>query len=246
MSTKTVNVATQIKLVSYNIRKSVGIDWVRNAERIAGVLRELDADIVILQEVDRRFGSRKGTLSIEKLKQQLGYSLVNLATRKQSQGWHGNAFLYRSDFKVIDYGRVNLPSFAPRGAISTLFEHKHTPAIRIIGTHLALLGKMRRKQVNTLLNYIEQDAKQIPTILAGDFNEWKQYGVANLAIGNKLNLITPGDSFHSSNPFLPLDRFVLSNNIEVKKYGVHKSELAIKASDHLPIFIDIAISNDDK
>ena len=241
MNEKTVNMVTQIKLVSYNIRKSVGIDWIRDSERISRVLHELDADIVILQEVDRRFGSRQGTLSIEKLKQQLGYNLVNLATRKQSQGWHGNAILYRTDFKIIESGRLNLPSFAPRGAISALFQHEQSPIFRIIGTHLALLGNMRRKQINTLVNYIEEDASQIPTILAGDFNEWKQSGVANLAIGNKLNIISPGDSFHSSNPFLPLDRFVLSNNINVKNYGVHKSELATKASDHLPIFIDVAI-----
>ena len=245
MNKKPSDSANRIKLASYNIRKSVGTDWVRDSERIINVLREIDADIVILQEVDRRFGSRQGTLSTDKLKQQLGYCLVNLAIRKQSQGWHGNAILYRTGFKILDSGRLDLPTFAPRGAISALFQYDKHPAFRIIGTHLALLGNMRKKQINTLINYIEENSTQIPTIIAGDFNEWKQRGVAYRAFGNSLTVVTPGPSFHSSNPKLPLDRFVLTNDILINNYGVYSSEQAIRASDHLPIFIDIEISNND-
>ena len=235
----------EFKLASYNIRKSVGIDWVRNSQRIVNVLEELDADIVVLQEVDRRFGTRKGTLLTHELNQRLGYKLVDISVHQPSQGWHGNALLYRTGFKVIESGRVNLPAFAPRGAVSALFE-KSDQQFRIIGTHLALLGNMRKKQIKTLVDYIDSDKKDVPTLLAGDFNEWKSDGVAYRAFAQTLNVVTPGASFHSSNPILPLDRFVLTDNITIKNYGVHKSEQANKASDHLPIFIDVAISRTDR
>jgi endonuclease/exonuclease/phosphatase family metal-dependent hydrolase len=47
-----------IRVASYNIQKSIGTDFKRKPERILAVLSELDADIVALQEVDRRFGER--------------------------------------------------------------------------------------------------------------------------------------------------------------------------------------------
>ena len=116
----------QFKLASYNIRKSIGTDWVRNSQRIVDVLEELNADIVVLQEVDRRFGKRKGTLSTKDLKLRLDYDFVNLAVREPSHGWHGNAILFRTGFNVMESGRLDLPTFAPRGAISALFEKKRS------------------------------------------------------------------------------------------------------------------------
>ena len=52
----------QITFASYNIRKAVGIDGRRDPERILAVLREIDADIIALQEADRRFGTRAAAL----------------------------------------------------------------------------------------------------------------------------------------------------------------------------------------
>ena len=94
----------------------------------------------------------------------------------------------------------------------------------------------------TLIDYIKRDKNNTPTLVAGDFNEWKREGVAYRAFAQTLNVVTPGASFHSSGPMLPLDRFVLTENIKIKHYGVHKSKQANIASDHLPIFIDVAIS----
>ena len=45
-----------MRIVSYNIRKAVGLDRRRDPERILAILREVDADIVVLQEADRRLG----------------------------------------------------------------------------------------------------------------------------------------------------------------------------------------------
>lgn len=52
-----------MRVVTYNIRKSVGLDRKRKPKRILDVLNEIDADIVFLQEVDRRTGLRESTIS---------------------------------------------------------------------------------------------------------------------------------------------------------------------------------------
>ncbi|MEL7014297.1 MAG: endonuclease/exonuclease/phosphatase family protein, partial [Pseudomonadota bacterium] len=49
-----------MRVTSYNIRKAVGLDWRRDAGRIVDVLGEIDADVVVLQEADKRLGARAG------------------------------------------------------------------------------------------------------------------------------------------------------------------------------------------
>lgn len=51
-----------IRVASYNIRKAIGTDRRRVPERVIEVLNELDADIIALQEADRRFGVRSAAL----------------------------------------------------------------------------------------------------------------------------------------------------------------------------------------
>ncbi len=48
----------QLRFASYNIHKAVGLDRKRDPERIMSVLREVDADIIALQEADLRVGTR--------------------------------------------------------------------------------------------------------------------------------------------------------------------------------------------
>ena len=52
----------QLTFASYNIHKAVGIDGRFDPDRIIAVLRELDADVIALQEADRRFGERESVL----------------------------------------------------------------------------------------------------------------------------------------------------------------------------------------
>ena len=53
---------TALRIASYNIRKCVGLDRRRDPERVLGVIAGLGADIVALQEADRRLGARPSTL----------------------------------------------------------------------------------------------------------------------------------------------------------------------------------------
>jgi len=52
----------QLKFASHNIHKAVGLDARRDPDRIITVLREVDADVIALQECDRRFGQRASVL----------------------------------------------------------------------------------------------------------------------------------------------------------------------------------------
>lgn len=55
------------RIASYNIRRAIGLDWRRDGARIVHGLAEIGADIVVLQEADKRLGARPGVLPMEML-----------------------------------------------------------------------------------------------------------------------------------------------------------------------------------
>ena len=61
-----------MKVASYNIHKCRGADGVRRPDRIIGVIRELGASIIALQEVDRRFGRGRGVLDPTAIERETG------------------------------------------------------------------------------------------------------------------------------------------------------------------------------
>ncbi len=232
-----------LRIASYNIRKSVGLDWKRDSARILEVLREIDADIIALQEADKRLGERPGTLSESGLKTKLGYQFADLDMNAVSHGWHGNAILYRAPFKLISCERIEIPNLEPRGAICGTFTSASGSKFSLIGTHLSLLGRMRASQVEFLSRIIKSNAVKTPAIIAGDFNEWHPKGKAYRAVGDGFEIITPGPSFHSSKPVAALDRFVISDDLVVVNSHVHTTALSKKASDHLPIVMDVTFKD---
>src|SRR5512146_371914 len=50
--------APTITVASYNMRKAIGTDRRRRPDRVLHVLQEIDADVVALQEADKRIGGR--------------------------------------------------------------------------------------------------------------------------------------------------------------------------------------------
>lgn len=230
-----------LRVASYNIRKALGLDWRRNGNRVLDVLAEIDADIVVLQEADKRLGSRPGVLPEEKLKDELGYEFAQFEPLSDSHGWHGNAILYRrSRFgPPAALRKINLPSLEPRGAVSMRIE---SPSLEIIGVHLGLTPRSRAHQLRALAAQTCRSAHAV--IIAGDFNTSMPNKRIEAFFGGAVTSHTPGPSFHAALPFASLDRFVLLNFMGEAKAHVHSSELACRASDHLPIVIDLKRAGD--
>lgn len=229
---------TQLRVASYNIRKAVGLDWRRDSERIMQVLQEIDADVVVLQESDKRVGQRSGVLPAAQLKSDLGYVMADLSIRPRSHGWHGNAIFYRQEgLDLKQSNRIHLPTLEPRGAVAARFAR---PGVEIIGVHLGLTRRIRARQLSALRAYMER--ADHPVLMAGDFNIWARGNQAGDLLGRESEMILPGNSFHAARPTAPLDRFVLRGEIRQLSSHVHHSALAARASDHLPVVIDAEVS----
>jgi len=231
----------KLTFASYNIHKAVGVDRRRDPERIIAVLREVDADIIALQEADLRLGDRASVLP-KALLDDTPWRVVPVAKRPRSIGWHGNAILVRRDMAIESGEALDLPTIEPRGAACAVVRHDGA-RIRIIGTHLDLSGLRRRAQVRALLKFVSECEGDCPTVIAGDFNQWGSSTGAMREFGDRWTLITPGASFPSRKPIARLDRLVASAAFSVIASGAHHTALSAIASDHLPVTATLELPN---
>ena len=109
--------ATTIRLASYNIRKCVGLDRRRKPERIIDVINGLDADVVALQEADRRLGDRPAALPARLIEEHTDFRVVSRKPAGPSLGSHGNAVLVHKNVNVTNVFHLDLPGTEPRGAV---------------------------------------------------------------------------------------------------------------------------------
>ncbi|WP_108659157.1 endonuclease/exonuclease/phosphatase family protein [Acuticoccus kandeliae] len=228
----------RIRVATYNIRKCVGLDWRREPSRILHVINELDADVIALQEADRRFGSRITTLSHTKLVED-GWRPASVAMHEGGLGWHGNAILLSPKVEVEDTHRVDLPAYEPRGAVLVDARIDGTP-VRIVGTHLGLTPDRRAAQARFIAEMLAS-RKPRPTVLMGDLNEWRSKAGCISLFSRSLVFADPAPTYHASRPIAALDRIATTPDIEVLERGVHHSDVARRASDHLPLWADLKL-----
>jgi endonuclease/exonuclease/phosphatase family metal-dependent hydrolase len=229
-----------VKIATYNIRKAVGLDQRRNPARILSVLNEIDADIVALQEVDRRFGARVSAIPLAMLAADTPYVPVPLNFRPAAIGWHGNAILLRKGIEVRHCQSIDMPTLEPRGAVmAELSVGGH--ALRVIGVHLDLSGLWRRKQIRALLAAVDASPRHMPTVMMGDFNQWSDKGALSELAFHHHRLVQTPKSFHTSRPVACLDRIIVSHEVRVMAADSHISALSKQASDHLPLWARIQI-----
>lgn len=246
-----------LTLATYNMRKAVGLDRRRDPERILHVLEEVGADIIALQEADRRTGGRASAVPHELWEGHARWRPVPLGVRNRRAldrlpkvgarvdewlkvdtrniGWHGNAILVRPDIGVLDVAALELPTLEPRGAALVELLVDDRP-LRVIGLHLDLSGLWRRRQLQAIREAVAARPQKMPTVMMGDTNEWRATAACLRDCENDFAIVAPGPSFHARRPMAVLDRLFVDHSLEVQGAGVHDSELARVASDHLPVW----------
>ena len=227
-----------MRVASYNMRKAIGTDRRRRPERTLQVLCELDADVIALQEADRRFGSRASAMPLAMIEEHSDYKPVPLDGRAGSLGWHGNALLVKKHVEVIDKELVQIPSLEPRGAVLADLKVNGTE-LRVVGMHLDLSGLWRRRQAHAILAHLDAREGEPLTVLMGDLNEWSVRGGCLREFGQSHRFAECGKSFHTRRPIAQLDRIMVSEGLEIVESGAHQSATARKASDHLPIWAEL-------
>ena len=86
----------RLRVVTYNVHKCVGLDRRTRPARIAAVLRELDADVIALQEVvSVETPASREAHQARFIAEELGYEFRIGENRKHKGGAYGNVMLTR-------------------------------------------------------------------------------------------------------------------------------------------------------
>lgn len=239
-----------MRLLTYNIHKGVGGgDRRYKIERIVGVIAAEEPDLVCLQEVDRNVRRSRFHDQPLILAEKLGAAahLYQLNCPHQ-EGGYGNLVLARWPFRRHAHISLRHGKRKPRGAQLVVVDTPHGP-LHLVNWHLGLAERERRWQVRHLLGHKEfQEWEHLPTLIAGDFNDWRntltRHGFAKHRF---IQATWPTRHFRSFPAFLALaslDKVFYRGSLHIHAVRTVRTRLARRASDHLPLVVDFDLLPD--
>jgi endonuclease/exonuclease/phosphatase family metal-dependent hydrolase len=235
-----------MRLLSWNIHKGIGgRDRRYSLQRIIDCIEAENPDLVCLQEVDRlvrrsRFDDQPRLLA--------GSLHAHTAFQENvpvGRGGYGNFVLSR--WPITSRHRVSLRQGArkPRGAQLLLVDTPEGP-VHLVHAHLGLAERERHWQVARILGHmLFRSADRHPTVIVGDFNDWRNTLAAGpLAASGFRQVTSPVSRFRTFPAWLAvgsLDKAFVRGDVEVRQARVVRTSLAKVASDHLPLVIDFHV-----
>jgi endonuclease/exonuclease/phosphatase family metal-dependent hydrolase len=225
---------SRLVLATYNVHGCVGRDRRRDPARIARVVRELDADVIALQEIEFEHDGPELLPGLD------GYDVHLGATLRRRAGHYGNALLVRHAVRSVQRHDLSHGRREARGALDVVLDlalDGRRVELRVLATHLGLSPRERRGQVERLLRELEHGEHRdcAHTALLGDFNEWRAGARALRSIERTFGRAPRAASWPSRRPILALDRIWVRPHGALLELAVHDSALARSASDHLPV-----------
>jgi endonuclease/exonuclease/phosphatase family metal-dependent hydrolase len=232
-----------IRVVTYNVHRSRGLDGRTKPDRIAAVLQEIDADIVALQEVvgaGERHGGHAETFGAA-----LGMGWVMSPTRLLRGHQFGNLVLSR--FPITHHVRYNLSwkTCEPRGCVRTDLD-LNGHVLHFYNVHFGTAILERRVQAERLAAIVSDRRVTGPKVVLGDFNEWTR-GPASALLSERLNSIDISAHLQRRRtypgvfPLVHLDHIYYQGSVEVEKVELVRSRRALIASDHLPLVATLRV-----
>ena len=174
MNDNTLNVAT------YNIHKAHSLTRGCHLSDLKHGLKELDADLICLQEVQDVNTKRKSAVLEEHGHSQVAALQANLyphiaygANAIYEHGHHGNAIL--SKFPVQQWHNIDISDhrLEQRGILHATLDHPNMGEIHVICSHFGLFKSGRIRQAQALVDHVRQSVSpNDQLIIAGDFNDW--------------------------------------------------------------------------
>ncbi len=235
-----------VKVMSYNIHHAVGLDNELSLPSIANVIKETNADIIAIQEVDRYFGERSQFVDqARELAKLVGYHYtfganLNLkpAPGQVENRQYGTAIL--SKYPIIDSKNIHLSSDGEQRGLLIGKVNVRGVHLTVFNTHLGLSHVERMGQVEEIIEISSYYNE--PTVLMGDLNaEPKSKELERLQTG--LNVVdtfkdvVEANTYPVLHPTKRIDYILTSSDVTYKNSNVHYSE----SSDHLPIVVDITL-----
>ena len=215
-------------------------------------LRGLNPDLVFLQEVqglNQRFALRYAGCPPEPQHEFLAgadWQHVYARNAVYDHGHHGNAILSRFPFVSFSNSDVSDHRFERRGLLHCVVR---VPGWRrnlhLVCVHLSLHERGRSRQIEAISGRLEELAsRDLPIIIAGDFNDWRHRATAILErrLGmSEVSVVHHGRAlatYPSVLPLLRLDRIYV-RGFRIAGAKVHRGRPWSMLSDHLAVSAEL-------
>lgn len=240
----------KLRVLSYNIHKCIGgLDRRYEPKRVAEVIRKLDVDVVMLQEVDHGVPRSRGDKQVELLGDELGLMhrtwFPNVQVR--GGGHYGNAILSR--YPLIESTNIPLTMRfkKPRSVLHGVVRVRHDDVdrtVHVFNMHLGLARYERKAQLAKFLGCHPFAGlhRETPVVVGGDLND---------VYGGLKELLAPAGfrggeherprTFPAWGPLRPLDAIFVRGAVDFLKLARCDSELARVASDHRPLVAEVQL-----
>jgi endonuclease/exonuclease/phosphatase family metal-dependent hydrolase len=243
----------RLRVVTMNIHKGLSQF---NRRIVIHELREglgsLQPDLVFLQEVQglsQRYALRYGAAPLVPQYEFLAgnqWQHVYGCNAVYDHGDHGNAILSRFPFVSFDNYDVSDHRFEKRGLLHCVVSIPGwTRNLHCVCVHLSLHERGRKRQLEAISGRLEELAsRELPIIIAGDFNDWRHR--ATTILQHRLGMTEVSVAFHgraartypSVFPLLRLDRIYV-RGFEVAAAQVHSGKPWSMLSDHLAVSAEL-------
>ncbi|MCG6939256.1 MAG: endonuclease/exonuclease/phosphatase family protein [Gammaproteobacteria bacterium] len=247
---------TTLKVLTYNIHKGFSIGNLRFIlHDIKDSLRQIDADVVFLQEIHgersitrQRFDDWPNNRQFEFLADEVWPHHAYGKNAIYKSGHHGNAILSKYPFISWENIDVSIMKTASRSLLhGTIQAPGIEQKIHIICVHLGLFHRERERQLKTLVTRINSHVPgDEPLIIAGDFNDWRsraeRYLHQDLGV-NEAFKTSHGSyalTFPAMLPVLSMDR-IYFRGLEVIDCRRLHGKPWNRLSDHTPLLADFRL-----
>lgn len=233
-----------LRIATYNIHRSRGMDRRTMPMRVAEVIREMNADVVALQEVIGAGPSGSG--QAEEIGAALGMGWVMHSVRQLRNHHFGNVVLSR--YPVVHHGHYDLSWRAceERACQRVDLDLEDGAVLHIYNVHLGTAVLERRYQAARLAAFVHDHRIKGPKIILGDFNEWMK-GLATKTLSALFKSIDIAQHLNRKRtypgffPMLHLDHIYYEGDVTVRRMELVRTRRALMASDHLPLVADFRI-----
>ena len=183
--------------------------------------------------------------------EELGLDFRTGENRRLRGSAYGNALLSRWPILTDRNHDLTWQRYEPRGCLDVRINLPHAAptALQVFNVHLGTGFFERRYQGHRLLEVISGDAETpAPKIILGDFNEWTR-GLTTRLLSRHWNSAEPeprlgrARTYPGVFPLLHLDHIYYNSVLTLKNVTVHRTRVALAASDHLPIVAEFNLDS---
>ncbi|MGC9324684.1 MAG: endonuclease/exonuclease/phosphatase family protein [Desulfomonilia bacterium] len=227
------------RVATYNIHGWIGMDSRQIPQRTLHVIREMNCDIVGLQEAT--FSLESGEeFTADYLRKVTGMEPVLGPTLYKSPLYFGNVLLTRFPIHRVRRYDISVSTFEPRGALDVELSCRGV-GIRVLVTHLGLKIRERRRQMRLLLERVTEEERGC-IILMGDFNEWFLTRYAYRKLHGVFGHTPSPRTYPSAFPLFAIDRIWVHPSSSLMRMSAWRTDQARAASDHLPVHAELSLS----